>query len=335
MNKTAIEYLTHTWSPVTGCTPVSEGCANCWARAMHKRKLWGDRPFSEVTLHPDRIVQPLKHKKPARIGVCFMGDLFHDAVPDEFIIKVFVIMESCPQHTFQILTKRSERMFRLLNHSGFPDVVRKFGYDWLGPSRYQERGPHWRNNVHLGTSISNQEDADRNIPFLFQTPAAVRVVSYEPALAPVQLQQPWADDPIIPGSRRDSLREIASFDSMGISGRPRIDWLICGGESGPKARQCNIDWIRSMVQQCKAAGVPVFVKQLGAQPVGRAPLPEPIRNLWHAEDNQYHYAGFSRKGDRVEQWPEDLRVREFPGDAGVSGCATAKARTTANTGSAR
>lgn len=248
MNKTSIEYLDFTWNPVTGCTPVSDGCAHCWARAMHGRKMWGDRPFSEVTLHPERLEEPLRRKKPARIGVCLMGDLFHDKVPDGFIDRVFDVMLQC-DHRFFVLTKRPERMESYFTGFLYPALL-----------------PNVLKNLWLGVSVENQATADERIPLLLRTPAAVRFVSLEPMLEYVNL----------------TCVSDLYFDALyGFNeGKEKIDWVICGGESGPKARPMKEEWARSVRDQCKVAGVPFFMKQMS----GRTTI------------------------------PDDLKVREFPHD---------------------
>src|SRR3990170_4343202 len=160
MANTKIEWATKSWNPITGCTKVSAGCQNCYAKRMAKRLAgrYGypkDNPFA-VTPHPERLQEPLSWKKPQRIFVCSMGDLFHEAVSFSFVRRVLDIVDSCPQHTFLFLTKRPERM---------------------------EYYP--RRNVWLGVSVENQETEDERIPLLLQPPAAKRFVSYEPALGPV------------------------------------------------------------------------------------------------------------------------------------------------------
>lgn len=241
MNKTKIEYLNFTWSPVTGCSPVSAGCEHCYARRMHERGLWTSeiKPFSEVILHPYRLDEPLRRKKGARIGVAFMGDLFHEKVPDSFITSVFFTMSECPAHMFVVLSKRAQRMQQFLSAyrmaSGF------------GPD-----GPWPLPNVWLGVSVEDQPSADERIPLLLQTPAALRYVSYEPALGPVDFHfgrlhgTPGDEGPTNLYTPKD-----------------RISWVICGGESGPGARPMNPDWARSLRDQCQASGVPYYFKQWG------------------------------------------------------------------------
>lgn len=260
MNDTNIPWTDYTWNPFSGCSPVSEGCRNCYARRMSKR-LRGragypaDDPF-RVTFHPNCLEEPLRMRKPRRIFVCSMGDLFHPDVPDERIDQVFAVMALCPQHVFQVLTKRPERMAQWVRNERSLHVVLQ----------------HWKNsrqglntwplpNVWAGVSAENQATADERIPHLLNTPAAVRFVSCEPLLGPVDLDGIWG----YPGSA----------DSEMLENWP-IHWIICGGESGPGARPIHPDWVRDLRDQCKAARVPFFFKQWGewVEFIANGPLPE-------------------------------------------------------------
>lgn len=234
-----------TWNPVTGCTKISPGCQNCYAERMSKR-LRGrcgydaDEPF-RVTLHPERLEEPMRWRKPSMVFVCSMGDLFHDDVPDEFIHRVFATIGQCPQHTFIILTKRPKRMKEFIEDY----------YAYKSPSG-DEQGVYVQPNVWLGVTAENQEMADKRIPILLQIPAAVRLVSVEPMLGDIKIAGYLGWN----GLRRmgDGLlyRWVA----------PKIDWVICGSESGPNRRPANIVWILSLKDQCVAAGVPFFLKQM-------------------------------------------------------------------------
>jgi protein gp37 len=217
-DNSTIEWTDATWNPVTGCTKVSPGCDHCYAETFAER--WRgtkghyfERGF-DVQLRPDKLAQPLRWKRPRRIFVNSMSDLFHDAVPDEYIARVFGIMDEAPQHTFQVLTKRHARMRSLLSR--------------------------WRvlPNVWLGVSAENQQWADIRIPALLDTPAAVRFVSAEPLLGPIQLRREWRHG-------------------------PSIDWLIVGGESGPGARPTRPEWVRSLRDQCPDFGAAFHFKQWG------------------------------------------------------------------------
>ena len=224
---TKIEWTNRTWNPVTGCTAISPGCANCYARAMSHRFHWS----FEVTCHPERLDIPLYWRKPRMIFVNSMSDTFHEKVPDDFKRKIFRIILDCPQHTFQVLTKRPENIARI--------------YDW------------GQNNLWLGVSAETQEWADRRIRELMKIPAAVRFVSFEPLLGPINAR-PYLE---------------------------RINWCIIGCESGPKRRECKIEWIESLVDQCREAGVPCFVKQVSIN---------------------------GRVSKNPDEWPESIRIREWP-----------------------
>jgi len=221
MSKTRIEWTDETWNPVTGCTPISPGCAHCYARRMAKRLAgrvgYPAAPHEfDVTLHPDKLSEPLTWRKPRRVFVCSMSDLFHKDVPLDFIWCVYDSVRTNPHHVFQILTKRPERALEF--------------YRWLyGDSDVPK-------NVWFGvTAENNAMWAKRRDAFL-ATPAAVHFVSIEPAL------------------------ECLYFSGRDIS---RLDWVICGGETGPNARPMDLDWARALRDQCVAAGVPFFYKGAG------------------------------------------------------------------------
>ncbi len=269
-----IEWTDSTWSPVVGCTHVSPGCDQCYAaklasgRLAHLPRYAGlavDGKFTgEVRLVPEVLNQPLRWRRPRRVFVNSMSDLFHDAIPDEYIAQVFAMMAACSQHTFQVLTKRHGRLRSLLSDPGFQDMVIE---EW--DALVEEHGdrvagrPGWNwyplPNVWLGVSVEDQKWADIRIPALLATPAAVRFLSCEPLLGPI---------------------DLASY----IGGR-LISWVIVGGESGPRARPMHPDWARSLRDQCTAAGVPFFFKQAGLV----------LAREWGCTD---------RKGHNPTEWPE-------------------------------
>ena len=250
-----IEWTDATWNPVTGCTKVSPGCDHCYAERVTER-FHGKGSFATVRLHPERLDQPLRWRKPRRVFVNSMSDLFHDDVPDEFIAHVFAVMSLTPQHTYQVLTKRHARMRSLLSGSerwwGLLDAAEEnlVEDEWIIHDRHVEpTGDPWPlRNVWLGVSVENQQWADIRIPALLETPAAVRFLSCEPLLGPVNLD-PWRspDEPWNGRSPADT----------------RIDWVIVGGESGPGARPMRPEWARALRDQCRAAGTPFFFKQWG------------------------------------------------------------------------
>lgn len=278
---THISWTDATWSPVTGCTRVSDGCTHCYIERTPPLRMAGrkfDKPgiggTTGVMLHPERLGVPLAWRKSRRIFVCSMADLFHDAVPDEFIAEVFIVMAMAGRHTFQVLTKRPVRMRSLLSSERFASAV-------LESARIREgaRGDRivyrvWPlPNVWVGTSVESQQWADIRIPALLETPAALRWLSCEPLLAPVE---PGIGDPHRGHASDDVLGyphpricltcstdedEVEYFrrepDSCGIS------WVVTGGESGPRARPAHPGWFRSLRDECRDAGVAFHHKQNG------------------------------------------------------------------------
>ena len=208
-----IEWTEMTWNPVTGCTKVSQGCKHCYAERMARRlHAMGNARYQNgfnVALHEDLIDAPLRWRSPKLVFVNSMSDLFQDEVPADFIRNVFSTMVRCPQHTFQILTKRSERLLELAN--SLP----------------------WPQNVWMGVSVEDERVIDR-VRDLQKVPAAVRFLSCEPLIGPL---------PRLP-----------------LSG---IHWVIVGGESGPHARPMELEWVESILTQCRKADVPFFFKQWG------------------------------------------------------------------------
>jgi protein gp37 len=243
MQKTKIEYLDYTWNPIAmKCTPVSDGCQNCWHLAMAKRLAKNPLICLDERLAYGNGAPLLKHRelkapihlrKPSRIGVQFMGDLFHEDVEGFWIGAILKTIEHCSRHTFMILTKRPERMKRVF------DLIEKGLKEYI-------QSPNWPfKNLWLGVSVEDQKTADERIPILLQIPAAKRFVSVEPMLGPVKLIY-WVWD--YPFSLKEQPKNIG--------------WVIAGGETGPHARPLHPDWVRSLRDQCQAAGVPFFLKQI-------------------------------------------------------------------------
>lgn len=274
---TKISWTDATWNPIVGCTIVSPGCTNCYAmrdaariircsegagRATHyegtiQPSKAGPVWTGKVALAPDHILtQPLRWRRPRRVFVNSMGDLFHESVPDEWIDRVFAVMALAPQHTFQILTKRARRMREYLSA---PLVTTRIAQQTLGlpdPPEAELNGPWPLPNVWLGVTAEDQQRADERIPDLLATPAALRFVSIEPMLGAVDLEN-------INPSEKYETDALRGFDFDQSSAGARLDWVVCGGESGPHARPMHPDWARSLRDQCKAAGAPFHFKQWG------------------------------------------------------------------------
>jgi protein gp37 len=234
----------------------------------------GQDPWT-VVLHPDRLVQPLTWKKPRRIFVNSLSDLFHENVPFDFVCDVFGVMLDAEQHTFQVLTKRPARMLNFVK-----GICKQGEIERLPP------------NIWLGVSVENQETADERIPLLLQTQAAVRFLSCEPLLGQIDLTM--------------ALETFQTHDPMLKRNPPPVQWVIVGGESGPGSRPCDLAWVRSIKDQCQAAGVACFVKQLGAKPTSSF-LTRPAGEDWVKTTMLK-----DKKGGDWNEWPEDLKVREWP-----------------------
>jgi len=281
----------------------------------------------------------LRTRKPTCWFVNSVSDLFHEDVPDEFIAECFAIMARAHWHRFIILTKRAERMRDLLSSEDFCDLVDEMdGVPQKVLEEVEARAGRFDPNARMhgdarsrdfsitpgkplanvitGVSIANQPDADRLVPILLQTPSACRAVSAEPLIGPVDLS-PWlwktcrdCGGKMHVGSDYSACVCAKYSPRPGYERRNEIHWLIAGGESGPNARPCDVNCIRSIVEQCKASGVPCFVKQVGSKPVGHA--------QWEHPDNEGYGVDPAlsrledRKGGDPSEWPEDIRVRQFP-----------------------
>lgn len=242
-DKTKIQWSDATWNPITGCHKVSPGCKNCYAEAFTERfrDVAGhhfEKGF-DLMLRPEMLDIPRKWKKPRRIFVNSLSDCFHKDIPIDFLQQIFAVMNECPQHTFQILTKREDVLL--------------------------ERAPllNWTKNIWMGVSVEN-EDYVKRIEALRQVPAHVRFISAEPLLG-----------------------------SMGEVDLTEINWLICGGESGPNARPMRQIWVDELLCQCNFHGTSFFMKQMGS--------------VWAKE-----HGCKDKKGGSPEDWPEWMRVREMP-----------------------
>jgi protein gp37 len=296
-DNSAIEWTDTTWNPTTGCDQVSPGCDNCYALTLAKRlKGMGSAKYQKdgdprtsgpgfgLTVHPDVVAAPLSWRKPRKVFVNSMSDLFHDDVPNRFIADVFAVMAATPQHTYQVLTKRHGRMRSLLRDGTFRAAVEIYLANRL---RSDEADLSWPlPNVWLGVSVEDQKRADLRIPALLDTPAAVRFLSCEPLFGPVDLC-----GPVVPGRGRPKLTYWLDgrpgwgpeqTDDRGkvyqeLAVGPNNDWVIVGGESGPGARPMDPAWARSLRDQCTDAGVAFHFKQWGAwEPTGKVGLGRPF-----------------------------------------------------------
>lgn len=335
-----IEWTDATWNPVTGCTKLSPGCKHCYAKTLHDKRhrayLEGKKmpaqyahPFEHVMLHPDRLDWPLRWRgspvakiagRPSRIFVNSVSDLFHEDVPDEFIDRVFAVMGSCPWHTFQVLTKRADRMrewfaerwqpapeksqrdlydaqMSMARELGISQPLPAFVLDTKGEDRFDQvytalddvprcvdtkddrlwkdgqsnlmAGAWPLKNVWLGVSVEDQAAADERIPLLLQTPAAIRWISAEPLLGPINLDGAGALNLHAFGCGYEGRWRECPEHVAGRKNCAGLDWVVAGGESGLDARPSHPSLFQSLRDQCATAGVPYFFKQWGAWgPVG-------------------------------------------------------------------
>jgi protein gp37 len=324
--ETSIEWTDTTWNPVRGCSVVSPGCSHCYAMKQAHRfpayagltKLTNGGPVwtGEVRLVPELLDQPLRWRRSRRVFVNSMSDLFHDGVSDWYIDRVFAVMALASRHTFQVLTKRPERMHSYTSGAAerVRDAMRETAHHieatwskselltcYAAPMAEHDARETWPlRNVHLGVSVEDQARADERIPVLLDTPAAVRFISAEPLLSGLDLRGLIQRRCVAPSHPFPFSCRETSHDLRGI------DWVIIGGESGPKARPFQIEWARSILAQCRAAQVPVFLKQLGARPHYVEQHVEKLRGALRPMKLR------DRKGGDMSEWPEDLRVREMP-----------------------
>ena len=330
-DQSKIEWTDMTWNPIVGCSLKSPGCTNCYAMPMARRlAAMGSVPqydgltetvngkavwTGEVRLVEHMLDRPLRTKRPSRVFVNSMGDLFHEDVPDEWIDQVFAVMALAWQHRFQVLTKRADRMRSYMDAclariydkltrftEYFPESLHRriLGRRW-GSSPW----PPWPlRNVWLGVSAENQATAEERIPLLLRTNAAVRFLSAEPLLGPIDLS-PLRITDFLHGIDRPAslyaLRGAAAYqipDSHWTQAFTKLDWVIAGGESGPGARPMRLEWMREIAGQCKSNGIPLFVKQLGTDP--------------RVYKHEIKVRLLDRRGGDWLEWPRDLRVREYP-----------------------
>ncbi|HSY50412.1 MAG TPA: phage Gp37/Gp68 family protein [Thermoanaerobaculia bacterium] len=353
-DKSKIEWTDATWNPTRGCSKIAPGCAHCYAETFAERfRGVKDHPYEfgfNPRIVPEKLSEPLKWKTPKRIFVDSMSDLFHEAFPFEYIAQCFSVMSLAEWHTFQILTKRLERAAEFFRwvvkcwpdleplHQTVPPDANVFHryVDQPAASREWERAmrrvedtfaqPLPLPNVWIGTSIANQVDADKNVPLLLQIPAAVRFLSVEPLIGPVNLDPALCE---VHGNEFETDAGCSECQANGYLGEMNtgewldplnggISWVIIGGESGPHSRPCHVDWIRSVRDRCRENGVPLFVKQLGR--VVHVSHEEDLAE-WGADHLTFDDESSADhvvvrlshpKGGDLNEWPADLRIREFP-----------------------
>lgn len=294
-DKTEIIWTDATWNPIRGCRRVSPGCENCYAEKVAHRFSGPGKPYEglttargrwngEVMKVPAVLDQPIRWQRPRMIFVNSMSDLFHERLDFEYIAAVFGVMAAAKHHTFQVLTKRADRMIEFFDWIGEADIpsatCARHAQNVIDDPRMKATlngaALNWPlNNVWLGVSAEDQERADERIPKLLRCPAAVHWISAEPLIGPIDL----AD-------------------------HPGLGWVVVGGESGPGSREMRLDWARKMVRQCQEADVPVMVKQLGAKPME---WEGNHLGKWLSRHVTRH-----KKGGEMSEWPEDLRVRQYP-----------------------
>ena len=326
-DKSPIEWTEATWNPITGCSVVSAGCKHCYAMKLAGTRMKNEPSRAGLTIdtaagpvwngqvrfNEQWLDQPLRWRRPRRIFVCAHGDLFHEAVPTQWIDRIFAVMALAPQHTFQVLTKRAERMHAYLSA---PDVGVRIGREesafaklaafykpkkgtaniHIGCRRYMPLS-----NVHLGISVENQEAADARISLLVKTPAAVRWISAEPLLAGVDISEwlfpvtacvgcPCPNPSASMSGFDDCCRDPTLGDSL-------LHWVVCGGESGARARPMHPEWARELRDQCAGAGVPFLFKQWGEW------APRAGRLFGSGED-------FQSLDPECKRWPNLIRLGE-------------------------
>jgi protein gp37 len=299
-DRTHISWADATWNPITGCTRLSAGCDHCYIERTPPFRMAGRRfdksgvgGSTGVQLHPERLDQPLHWRKPRRIFVCSLADLFHDEVPDEYLCRVVDAMLNAPQHIYQVLTKRPARMRSFMTRY----LSGAFATRPLNeaPLCYTVDDPPPM--IWAGVSVEDQKWADIRIPILLETPAAIRWISAEPLLGPIDLRRGDGIHNWLPDVEQQGSERVVVCTAHGHPlpcrqpGCRHIDWIVAGGESGRGARPMHPEWARSLRDQCRDAGVPFHFKQAGSV----------LAREW----------GGSGKGGDPADWPEPF-PREYP-----------------------
>jgi protein gp37 len=307
--QTKIQWTDYSFNPWIGCTKVSPGCKNCYAETNTRARVlrarghetWG-KGAKRAKTSADNWKQPLKWNKEAgairheqewssddfvppsprpRVFCASLADWLDDEVPIEWLVELLELIHNTPNLNWQLLTKRPENWRERLKKASWKGITHSGVFDWL----VNDKAP---SNVWIGTTVEDQQRANERIPELLKIPAKVRFLSIEPLLEPVEFSN-----------------VTHRADCVSVLGKPALEgihWAIIGGESGPGARPCHTDDVRSVLEQCRAAGVPAFVKQLGSNAVAAG------------RDQPYLIAMKDKKGGNLNEWHPDLQVREFPRD---------------------
>lgn len=298
---TGIQWTDRTWNPIRGCSPVSPGCAHCYA-ARQARRMSGPGGAYEglvtstgkwtgsVSFVASKLLEPITWSKPRRVFVNSMSDLCHSGVSLEVLVKIWAVMRATPRHTYQILTKRPESlaMTRSKQFAGLLELESERLAERMQWCHADGDGSFPLSNVHEITSCENQAWAAKRIPWILGSSAIVIGVSLEPLLGPIDLTHIDAESAGHPTmSCVDALTGGQSDMGRPCPDVPSLQWVIVGCESGPGRRPCELDWIRDIVRQCRSAGVPCFVKQVSLG---------------------------GKVSSKPWQWPLELRVRMFPGE---------------------
>lgn len=292
MNRTNISWTKYTWNPITGCTPISEGCKNCYAKIVHER--FNDTPFNEIVLHPDRLIEPIKTRKPTLVFVGSMTDIFHDDIPTEWIDEIFHSMMRSYQVTFQILTKRPQRMKeyidglledgidRIITTNLMPPLTHsEIGFvrswhktlDWQGKTFEEESYQflygnhgvdikHPFHNIWFGVTAENQIEVDKRIPILLDTKVTNRFLSIEPLIDEVDISKYLDEKQLLNISSMNTKKSLFN----------KIDWVIAGGETGAKSKTRNMNplWVDKIYNDCKKNNTNFFFKQWGnSKPINK------------------------------------------------------------------
>ncbi|HAO12140.1 MAG TPA: phage Gp37/Gp68 family protein [Planktothrix sp. UBA8407] len=293
---TKIQWCDETINPIVGCSRVSPGCERCYAASAAKSARLQQFPQYQkvaswngtVELVPNQLDRPYEWKKGKRIFIGSMTDLFHENTPFSWLEEIMAMIEETTQHTYQILTKRPERMIEF-----FDWYSRRCSDESIGDIK-------WRmpDNIWLGVSCENQAMADKRIPLLMQIPAKVRFLSCEPLLEPINLSKflpiEWSE------IAEDWIESWPGIGSYNANDYP--SWVIVGGESGAGSRACHVDWLRDIASQCQSAKIPVFIKQLGNNAIATRT----------DHTGNYKLKIKDRKGSDILEWFEDLRIQQFP-----------------------